>query len=144
MAWAEWERLKADAAQRLTAHTQLNSLPAEDGYATGGGADTLKHKGGPWTKAAATADGLRTTTDTCAADIRTAHEGTDVGLEGLAGLAALKSVLTSWEHRLKAVREECDSLGPKLRQVAVDLGEVDAEVAARSKTVTVPETTAGR
>ncbi|MFJ3993119.1 amino acid ABC transporter permease [Streptomyces sp. NPDC090032] len=147
MSWDEWDQLKADAAQRQTTHMQINSLQGEGGYAkpsgTAGGAGRLKHKSGPWTKAAGTADDLQTTTSTCRVELRSAHEGMGSGLEGLASLGSLKIVLNSWEERLQSVREECSSLEPKLRQVAVDLGEVDAEVGAMTKGVKVPGTRMG-
>ncbi|WP_372351499.1 amino acid ABC transporter permease [Streptomyces sp. KL116D] len=141
MAWDEWEQLKAS-------HMQMNSLQGEGGYpgtsgeGTGGGG-TLKHKGGPWTKAAAAADELQTSTITARVNLRSAHEGVTTGLAGLASATALKSVLTSWNDRLGRVRDECGALEPKLRQVAVDLGEVDAQVGDKSRAVTVPGTRRG-
>ncbi|MGW2176589.1 hypothetical protein ACWCXX_00575 [Streptomyces sp. NPDC001732] len=109
----------------------------------GGDAGTLRHRGGPWTKAAGTADDLQTRTITAKVDLRRAHEDTAGGLAGLASLGALKSVLASWDERLGRVREECGSLEPKLRQVAVDFAEVDAEVGDSAKAVTVPGTRRG-
>lgn len=137
MAWDEWEQLKAQAVERHTTHMRINSFRREDGYAeasgSGGGTGTLKHKGGPWTQAAGTADDLQTSTITAKVGLRRAHDGTVGGLAGLSGLGALKSVLTSWDERLGRVREECSSLEPKLRQVAVGLAEVDAEVGDSAK-----------
>ncbi|MFD9489332.1 hypothetical protein ACFWBX_36240 [Streptomyces sp. NPDC059991] len=43
-------------------------------------------------------------------------------------MAALKSVLTSWEKRLTAVHTECGALEPVLRETAWAQGEVDAGV----------------
>ncbi|MFE4796618.1 amino acid ABC transporter permease [Streptomyces sp. NPDC056708] len=147
MAWDEWEQLKAQAFERHTTHMQINSVRGEGGYAepsgSGGGTGTLKHKGGPWTQAAGTADGLQTSTISAKVDLRRAHDGTAGGLAGLSSLGALTSVLTSWDERLGRVREECSSLEPKLRQVAVELAEVDAEVGARAKAVAVPGTRRG-
>ncbi|MFF8712165.1 amino acid ABC transporter permease [Streptomyces sp. NPDC015184] len=146
MAWDEWEQLKADAAQRHTSHMEVNGLRGGGGHATptGTGAGRLQHRGGPWTEAAGTADDLQTTMSTCRVELRSAHEGMGGGLEGLASLGSLKAVLNSWEERLKAVREECGSLEPKLRRVAVDLGEVDVEVGAEAKAVKVPGTRTGQ
>ncbi|MFG3238869.1 amino acid ABC transporter permease [Streptomyces sp. NPDC094461] len=146
MAWDEWEQLKADAVQRHTSHVEINGLQGEGGSATstGTGVGRLKHKGGPWTEAAGTADDLQTVTSTCRVDLRSAHEGMGGGLEGLASLGSLKTVLNSWEERLKAVREECSSLEPKLRQVAVDFREVDAGVGDKAKAVEVPGTRVGQ
>ncbi|MFJ9035597.1 amino acid ABC transporter permease [Streptomyces sp. NPDC102406] len=147
MAWDEWEQLTSEAAERRTTHMQLNSLQGEGGYAkpsgSGGGTGTLKHKGGPWTKAAGTADDLQTSTIDAQVALHSAHEGTGGGLTGLASLGSLKTVHKSWHDRLGRVREECSSLEPKLRQVAVDLGEVDADVANKAKAVPVPGTRRG-
>ncbi|MET7358032.1 amino acid ABC transporter permease [Streptomyces sp. NPDC005562] len=147
MAWDEWEQLKAQAAERHITHMQINSLQGEGGYAEpsggGGGTGTLKHSGGPWTKAASTADDLQTSTITARVDLRSAHDGTGGGLVGLSSSGALKAVLTSWNDRLGRVREECGALEPMLRQVAVDLGEVDAEVGNKAKAVRVPGTRRG-
>ncbi|MFF1452642.1 amino acid ABC transporter permease [Streptomyces sp. NPDC058274] len=147
MAWEEWEQLKAQAAERHTTQMQLNSLQGEGGYAKpsggGGGTGTLKHKGGPWTKAAGTADDLQTSTITARGDLRSAHGGIGGGLAGLSSLGALKTVQKSWIDRLGRVRGECRDLEPKLRQVAVDLGEVDAEVGNKAKAVSVPGTRRG-
>lgn len=144
MAWDEWEQLKAQAVERHTTHIQTNTLQGDGGYARtssggdGGGAGTLKHKGGPWTQAAGTADDLQTSTITAKGDLRNAHVGAGGGLAGLSSLGALKAVLTSWNDRLGGVREECGALEPKLRQVAVELGEVDVRVGDEAKSVTVP------
>ncbi|QNP71096.1 amino acid ABC transporter permease [Streptomyces roseirectus] len=136
MAWDEWEQLKAQAAERHTSHTRLNSASADGS----GGTGTLKHKGGPWTKAAGTADELQTSTVTSGVDLRAAHDGISGSLEGLVSLSTLKTVLTSWDERLSAVRDECGDLEPKLRQVAKDMGEVDAAAADKTKSVQVPDT----
>ncbi|MFF9568373.1 amino acid ABC transporter permease [Streptomyces sp. NPDC014685] len=146
MAWDEWEQLKAEAAGRHPTRLRIDGLPGENGPAAppgGGGPGTLRHKGGPWTRAAGTAGDLQTDTITARTALRRAHEGTADGLTGLAGLEALKSVLTSWDERLGRVRDECGSLEPKLRQVAVILGEVDTEVGNSAKSVVVPGTRRG-
>ncbi|MFI9625199.1 amino acid ABC transporter permease [Streptomyces sp. NPDC052042] len=147
MAWDEWEHLKAQAVGRYTAAVQINNVQGEGGGVepSGGGGDTgtLKHKGGPWAKAAGTADDLQTSTITAKVELRSAHDGTGSSLTGLSSLGTLKSVLASWDKRLGCVREECSSLEPKLRQVAVDLGEVDAQVRDKVKAVTVPGTRRG-
>ncbi|MGM9386971.1 hypothetical protein [Streptomyces antibioticus] len=46
---------------------------------------------------------------------------------------------TSWEKRLEAVRDECESLEPKLRAVAKDMGEYDSAVAAKTRAVHVSD-----
>jgi hypothetical protein len=82
MAWDEWGHLKAAAAEQHTAHMQLNELQTdgrEDGTPNSGssGAGTLKHSGGPWTKAAKTADDLEFSTTRAAV-----HDPTAEAAEG--------------------------------------------------------------
>ncbi|MGW3090398.1 amino acid ABC transporter permease [Streptomyces sp. NPDC001108] len=134
MAWDEWERLKSEAAARRT--------DPPGGGGDGGGA-TLRHTRGPWTKAAATADELQTRTITAGTDLRGAHDGTADGLAGLSCRRTLGTVLTSWDERLGRVRDECGSLEPKLRRVAVELGEADAEAGRSVGAVVVPGTRRG-
>ncbi|MFI1165980.1 amino acid ABC transporter permease [Streptomyces sp. NPDC020801] len=134
MAWEEWEQLKTAAAERHGTRMQLNQVPADiggSGSGAGGGSGTgrLRHTHGPWTRAATVADDLHTSTVKSKADLRLAHD--DMALGGLASLATIKAVLASWEKRLGAVRDECSTLGPKLRQVAVDMGEVDQAVSTK-------------
>jgi hypothetical protein len=147
MAWEEWEQLKSAAVERHPTHMQLNQLPADPGGSTSGntagGAGTLKHSHGPWTRAAGAADDLRTSTGNARTDLSSAHDGVGSGATGLTSLGALRSVLASWEKRLGAVRDECDALGPTLRQVAQDMGEVDVEVAAKADSVKVTGTGKG-
>ncbi|WP_244375572.1 hypothetical protein [Streptomyces ficellus] len=103
---------------------------AESGARTPGpGAGTLTHSGGPWTSASGTAAALRTSTESSRRALRPAHEGTAAGGTGLTSVAALKTVLTSWEERLAAVRDECDHLTGTLARVAKELGETDTAVA---------------
>ncbi len=142
MAWDEWEQLKASVAERHPTQMHLNQGPSAQGGSGGeggGGAGTLKHTGGPWTRAARTANDLGTSTAQAKTDLRSGHVGVAAASEGLTSLGALKAVLTSWEKRLATVREECDSLEPKLRQVAKDMGEVDVKVGAKTDSVQLPD-----
>ncbi|MEU1231190.1 hypothetical protein [Streptomyces sp. NPDC005828] len=107
----------------------LASTAPEPG--TGGGANgKLKHSGGPWTSASATATAgdLRTSTETSRAALGPGHEGVEAGAVGLSSVAALKSVLTSWEERLRAVRDECDQLKGTLSTVAKEMGETETAI----------------
>ncbi|MFI2510031.1 amino acid ABC transporter permease [Streptomyces sp. NPDC018972] len=151
MAWDEWEQLKASAAERHTTQMQLNQLPADQGggtstgepkTGTAGGSGTLRHSGGPWTRAAGAADDLRISTESTKKNLQSGHAGVSKGAEGLASLEVLRTVLTSWEKRLEAVRGECESLEPKLRAVAKEMGERDGAIAAEVRAVGVP--TGGR
>ncbi|BAC72290.1 MULTISPECIES: hypothetical protein [Streptomyces] len=148
MAWDEWEQIKAAAAERRSTQMQLNQLPADQGGSTptggskpglNGGSGTLRHSNGPWTHAAGTADDLRISTESTKKSLQSGHTGVSAGAEGLASLGALKTVLTSWEKRLEAVRDECESLEPKLRAVAKDMGEYDSAVAAKARAVHVSD-----
>lgn len=134
MAWDEWDRLKASAAERHSAQMQLNQIPADQGGGGGTPADGtgLKHSAAPWNRAASTAHELGVSTGTSKSTLTTGHAGMAGGLEGLASLAELKSVLTSWEQRLKAVGDECNALEPALRKVPKDLGGVDTATGAKA------------
>ncbi|MEU4358254.1 hypothetical protein ACFYNW_28080 [Streptomyces virginiae] len=101
----------------------------------GGGAPDLKHSKGPWTSASSTAGDLRTSTETSRAALGPGHEGVDTGAAGLSSVAALKSVLTSWEERLQSVRDECEQLKGTLLKVAKEMGETDAAIETSFKGV---------
>ncbi|MFH8577276.1 hypothetical protein OHB11_12090 [Streptomyces zaomyceticus] len=94
----------------------------------GGGTGNLKHSGGPWTSASGTAGELRTSTETSRSALGPGHEGVEAGAAGLTSVAALKGVLTSWEERLQAVRDECEQLKGPLRAVAEEMGETETAI----------------
>lgn len=143
MAWDEWEQLKASAAEKHSTEMRLNQLPADRGGDTpvGGasGGDQLKHSAQPWNRAAASAGSLKTSTNEAKTNLTSGHAGMAGGLTGLTSLATLKSVLSSWETRLGAVGNECESLEPTLRKVSKELGGVDRGVGAKTKAVSVPQ-----
>ncbi|MCM2393126.1 hypothetical protein [Streptomyces albipurpureus] len=93
-----------------------------------GATGVLKHEAQPWTSAAAAAGAIRTNTASANAKLTSAHEGVDSGAAGLASLGVLRTVLTSWERRLGAVRDECGYLDPVLKRVATDQGENEKTV----------------
>ncbi|WP_159043909.1 hypothetical protein [Streptomyces sp. NRRL S-1521] len=80
-----------------------------------------------------------TSTAQARTDLRSGHDGVASGSDGLTSVSALKTVLTSWEKRLAAVQDECDSLEPKLHRVAKELGEVDAKVGAKGDAIILPD-----
>ncbi|MFJ9829125.1 hypothetical protein ACIRSU_32835 [Streptomyces sp. NPDC101160] len=125
---AAWQKLLEQAGQSrdgtTTAHMSLAS--AGDGAADG----DLRHSAGPWTKAAGVAESLSTSMATARSRLTSAHQGVAAGTVGLASVGTLKTVLTSWEERLAAVKDECGSLGPALRRVAKEQGEQDVSVKA--------------
>lgn len=114
MAWDEWEQLKAEAADRHTARMQLNQLPADQGGDTPtggaktgatGGSGTLKHSGGPWTRAAGAAEDLRISTESTKKHLQSGHTGVSKGAEGLASVEVLTTVRTSGEDSGERVGE---------------------------------------
>lgn len=142
MGWEEWDQLKSQVAERHTG-MQLNQLPVEPGASGGatdtGGGGTLRHTGKPWNQAADTAGELRTSTSAAKKELTDAHTGVASGAAGLASLGTLTEVLASWEKRIGAVRDECDALEPKLRQVAKDLTGADVAAGGRADAVRAPE-----
>ncbi|MFC8918975.1 amino acid ABC transporter permease [Streptomyces sp. NPDC057116] len=139
MAWDEWEQLKASAAEKESARMQLNQIPADQGgTGTPAGGTGLKHSAAPWNRAATTAKELGVSTGASKTSLTNGHAGMAGGMEGLASLAELKSVLTSWEKRLKAVGDECDALDPALRGVPKTLGGVDTATGAKADSVKTP------
>ncbi|MFE9372704.1 hypothetical protein ACFYM2_23445 [Streptomyces sp. NPDC006711] len=115
---------------------QLNGIQSST-PSTGGGADALKHTESPWNHAADVAGDLTTGATTDMRDLTRAHDGLARATVGLTCVATLSSVLTSWDARLSALREECGTLQPALRQVAVDLSAADAKVKQEADAVRV-------
>ncbi|WP_405193505.1 hypothetical protein [Streptomyces anulatus] len=111
---------------------------SNDAGAGSGGTGRLKHSSGPWTSASGTADDLRTRAATSRSMLGRGHEGVAAGAGGLGSAAALKSVLTSWEERLRAVRDECEQLKGLLLAVAKEMGESETGVKSSLKGVHVP------
>ncbi|GAA3931458.1 hypothetical protein GCM10022244_45360 [Streptomyces gulbargensis] len=128
--------------------------PADGGPATrlasavpgpggGGGSGRLRHSGGPWTGAAGTAGDLRTSTETSRTALGRGHEGVAAGAAGLTSVAALTGVLTSWEERLRAVRDECEQLKGALLTVAKEMGETETAIERSFQGVGGPAEKAG-
>lgn len=103
-----------------------------------GGTGRLKYRKGPWTSASGTAGALRTRAETSRSVLGRGHEGVAAGAGGLSSAAALKSVLTSWEGRLRSVRDECEQLTGDLLTVAKEMGESETAVQSSLKGVQVP------
>ncbi|MCX5387885.1 hypothetical protein [Streptomyces sp. NBC_00083] len=91
----------------------------------GGGGGDLHHTPKPWNDAADAAHSLRIDSNTAKNSLTSAHAGIDTGTAGLLSVAALKSVLSSWEDRLAAARDECAALEPNLRSVAGTMSHTD-------------------
>ncbi|MFH9135179.1 hypothetical protein [Streptomyces sp. NPDC017524] len=111
---------------------------SSDAGAGSGGTGKLKYTKGPWTSASGTAGDLRTRAETSRSVLGRGHEGVAAGLAGLSSVAALKSVLTSWEERLQAVRDECEQLKGNLLTVAKEMGESETGVKSSFAGVQVP------
>lgn len=103
----------------------LRALADEAGAAPG---KRLRHSDGPWTRAAGGAEVMRTQMSYLRAEFETAHEGVAGCGDGLSVVAVLGTVRTSWERRIEAARDECGSLGGRLRAVAKTQGEHDSAV----------------
>lgn len=116
---------------------RLASTSDEPG-AGAGGTGRLKYSKGPWASASGTAGALRTRAETSRSVLGRGHEGVTAGAVGLGSAAALKGVLTSWEERLRAVRDECDQLKGNLLAVAKETGESEIAVKSSLKAVHVP------
>ncbi|MFE7480556.1 hypothetical protein [Streptomyces sp. NPDC057552] len=114
--------------------TRLASA-ASDPVTGTGGTGRLKHSKGPWVSASGTAGDLRTRAEKSRSALGPGHEGIDAGAAGLSSVAALKSVLTSWEERLQAVRDECEQLKGTLLTVAGEMGETERAVDRSLKAV---------
>ncbi|MFF9429893.1 hypothetical protein [Streptomyces sp. NPDC014746] len=112
---------------------------------TGGGASgRLRHSGGPWTSTSGTAGDLRTSAETSRSALGPGHEGIEAGAAGLATVAVLRSVRTSWEERLRALRDECEQLEGTLLTVAKEMGETETAVEKSFKDVDGGGTAGGR
>lgn len=104
---------------------EAGAAGSASGVASG---ERLRHGDGPWTRAAGGAEVMRTQMSHLKAEFETAHEGVAGCGDGLSVVAVLGTVRTSWERRIEAARDECGSLGGRLRAVAKTQGEHDAAV----------------
>lgn len=120
---------------RMSLASVASTKPDTPAGTPGAGAGRLKHSGGPWTSASGTAGVMRTSTEKSRSGLRPGHEGVASGAAGFTSVASLKSVLTSWEERLTAVRDECDHLEGALLKVAKEMGETETGVEKSFKAV---------
>ncbi|GAA0617488.1 hypothetical protein [Streptomyces crystallinus] len=135
-----WQRLLEQAGRpgRMGA---MSLASAGTAGGSGPAAGELKHSAKPWSDATGTVHSLGTDTAKVKATLTSAHTGAAAGTAGLASMAALTSVLTSWEERLTAVHTECGSLEPALRETAWAQGEVDAGVRSALAQYSTPHST---
>jgi hypothetical protein len=137
MAWEEWERLKATAAERQSAHMQLNQLPADQG-GTGGGtygppSGRLRSDKAAWSRAGEGLGEVQTDLGKALRKLGDAQTGLDEGSAFLTA-AAQKGVFESWERRVKDIDEWCEGLAGVLEKTGNDQLRTDqaieAEIAA--------------
>ncbi|WP_432079537.1 hypothetical protein [Streptomyces sp. YPW6] len=81
------------------------------------GTGDLRHSRGPWLRAAGGADQLVTLLGPVKGELEVAHQGVTAGAGALSALAELAAVRASWERRIQDARQECGSLGGKMRAV---------------------------
>ncbi|MFG2870125.1 hypothetical protein [Streptomyces sp. NPDC048338] len=124
--WQELFGTTDGGADQGGARMTLASTAPEPG--TAGGRQKLEHSGGPWTSASGIAGELRTSTGTSRSALGPGHEGIEASAAGFASVAAVRSVLKSWEDRLAAVRDECDQLEGALLKVAKEMGETEVAI----------------
>ncbi|GAA2398327.1 hypothetical protein GCM10010420_25620 [Streptomyces glaucosporus] len=94
------------------------SLASAGGRADTGGGDGLEQSAGPWIKAAGVAGDLREGARSSLARLGASHRRVTSEGRGLESVRALGAVRSSWEARLRDVRDECDALDAGLRNVA--------------------------
>ncbi|MBQ0828646.1 hypothetical protein [Streptomyces tagetis] len=140
MAWEEWEQLKAAAAERQSAHTQLNQLPADQGGTSpsatyGPPSGRLRSDKTAWSKAGEGLGELRTGMGKALKKLEDAQTGLDKKGAFLTATAQL-GVFDSWERRAKDIGEWCDGLAGVLEKTGNDQLRTDeairAEIAALS------------
>ncbi|MFD7060378.1 hypothetical protein [Streptomyces sp. NPDC059906] len=141
MAWEEWEQLKAAAAaERQSAHMQLNQLPGDRG-GTGAGATygppsgRLRSDKAAWSRAGEGLGELRTNLGKALTKLEEAQTGLDKG-SAILTAAAQQGVFDSWARRVKDIDEWCDGLAGVLEKTGNDQLRTDeaikAEIAALS------------
>ncbi|MFE4536342.1 hypothetical protein ACFRKB_14850 [Streptomyces scopuliridis] len=126
MAWDEWERLKADAAERGSTQMQLNQTPADQGGGTpaAGASGDLKSDKKAWVTAG---EGVRGLKDGIGKALTTLDDG-QAGLgdtSGCQSAAAQKELYDSWKKYVGDVRGRCDELGGLLERSGHDLSKPD-------------------
>ncbi len=138
MAWDEWEQLKAAAAERQSAHMQLNQLPTERGGGGGGvtygpPSGRLRSDKSAWSKAGEGVSELRTNLGRALIELEDSQTGLDKTSAFLTA-AAVKGVFDSWERRVRDIDEWCDGLAGVLEKTGNDQLRTDqaieAEIAA--------------
>lgn len=125
----QWATVRAQALTGADASDNSRMALASTG--PGGGAQgRLVYVEHPWTDGARILAELRTTTNTSVTQVTEEQGRGSEGNAGLASVLAMDAVRSSWQRRLKAVRDECENLEQPMRQAAKDHGENSARIKA--------------
>jgi hypothetical protein len=125
--WAS-VRAKSTTGPETSQNTRTALASADESRGQEGG--RLVYLRSPWTNGAGILGELRTATNTSVTQVAEGRQGKSAGSDGLASALALDAVRETWHRRLKAVRDECDSLEGPMRQAAKDHGENEARIKA--------------
>ena len=124
MAWDEWEQLKTAAANRHSAHIQLNHVPSAPG-----GPGTLVSNKPAWSKAGQAVGSLSGSISTALGKLTDGQKGL-VAETGCQTSGAQKEVHDSWDRYVKAVSGRCGRLSDLLDKVGNDQLKTDEAVKA--------------
>lgn len=140
MAWDEWEQVKAEAAQKHAARTQLDQLPmAGGGGGGGGGQDLVVHQddlGAVGHEAHILYDHLQKKADIAGAGAdgggsgSTAQAGATLKSHGFATGAALEKTVRVWTSQVKSVLQACAHISNHLDYSKKRHAEDDARIGA--------------
>lgn len=124
MVWAEWEQLKADAAERGSTPMRFNKQRTDSDGGTPSGSEDLKSSKRAWVKAGEGTTHLVEAADTA---LRKLEEGqSEVNAPaGSQGAAAQRELYESWSRYVKGVQARCNSLGNLLQSSGHDLSKTD-------------------
>ncbi|MBQ0827917.1 hypothetical protein [Streptomyces tagetis] len=125
MAWDEWERLKAAAADRTGTRTRLDQVPAER---SGGTGDLISNKPA-WTKAGTDIGSLCEDIGKATAQLKDGRTGLGADT-GCLTAAARKAVHDSWETYVESVGGRCRKLSGLLVKAGDDQLRTDESIEA--------------
>ncbi|GAB2952820.1 hypothetical protein GCM10023080_009220 [Streptomyces pseudoechinosporeus] len=129
MAWDEWEQLKAAAAERQTAHMQINQVEPSGASATSSVTGGLKSTKKAWVAAGEGVHSQREALDKALAQVSDGQKGLG-GNTGCLTAAAQREVYGSWKRYAHSLGKKCDGLQQILEKTGHDLLITDASVKA--------------
>ncbi|MFF8596859.1 hypothetical protein ACF061_36670 [Streptomyces sp. NPDC015220] len=139
MAWDEWEKLKAQAAERQSTSMRLNQLEADGGGGGGGSGDLVAHAddlGAVGHEAYILCDKLNNEADIAGAGAGNGDSGSTMQAaaslksHGFATGGALETTVTVWTSQVKAVRQACAHISNHLDYSKKRHSADDANIAA--------------